>query len=248
MSKVDYYANILQSLDDWEPYLLENSGLPGRRANIELARAFAAAGDEERIERFLTNIPELAPTNSPREFLAFCGVLGLGQLVAQGQVERLAALRQAAVDPRWRVREAVAMALQRYGQTAPAALLMEMRTWAQGGALERRAAAAALCEPGFLGEDWIVEETLAIVDEITGSLKGEADGKSEQFRILRQALGYCWSVVVAANPERGKARMEQWLADDDEDIRWIMKQNLTKKRLQKMDEAWVAAWEARLSA
>jgi hypothetical protein len=248
MSKVDHYASILSSLEEWQPYLLENSGLPGPRGNIELARAFAAFGDEGRIERYLANAPEEAPTNSPREFLAFCGVLGLGQLAAQGQVERMAKLRLAATDPRWRVREAVAMALQTYGQTAPAALLAEMREWAQGELLERRAAAAGLCEPSFLTEDWIVEETLAILDEITDSLKGEADRKSEEFRVLRQGLGYCWSVAAVAEPERGKAKMEKWLADEDRDIRWIMKQNLKKKRLQKMDGAWVAAWEARLSA
>ena len=34
--------------------------------------------------------------------------------------------------------------------------------------------------------------------------------------------------------------MEKWLASPDPDIRWIMRENLKKNRLVKMDAAWVA--------
>ena len=54
--------------------------------------------------------------NSPEEFLACCGVLGLGKLLVQGQSARLDTLHLFASDPRWRTREAVAMALQAYGR------------------------------------------------------------------------------------------------------------------------------------
>jgi hypothetical protein len=60
------------------------------------------------------------------EFLAFCGVLGLGKLIAQGQLDLLPRLRNYASDPHWRTREAVAMALQRWGQVDMANLLQEM--------------------------------------------------------------------------------------------------------------------------
>ena len=52
-------------------------------------------------------------------------------------------------------------------------------------------------------------------------------------------MAYCWSVVVAALPEDGKPMMERWLYSEDKDIRWMMKENLKKNRLVKMDEAWV---------
>ena len=39
---------------------------------------------------------------------------------------------------------------------------------------------------------------------------------------------------------------ERWLVSDDKDIRWIMKQNLGKKRLERLDATWVEAWQARL--
>jgi hypothetical protein len=60
--------------------------------------------------------------------------------------------------------------------------------------------------------------------------------------VLRQGLGYCWSVAVAALPEEGKPLMEKWCADPDPDIRWIMRENLRKNRLVRMDPAWSARW------
>jgi hypothetical protein len=35
---------------------------------------------------------------------------------------------------------------------------------------------------------------------------------------------------------------------EDWDVRWIMKQNLSKKRLARMDAEWVAACQAQLDA
>jgi hypothetical protein len=40
--------------------------------------------------------------------------------------------------------------------------------------------------------------------------------------------------------------MEKWIGSDDKDVRWIMKQNLKKKRLIRMDEDWAAAQLERL--
>jgi hypothetical protein len=44
---------------------------------------------------------------------------------------------------------------------------------------------------------------------------------------------------VAALPGEGKALMEKWMGATDPDIRWIMKENLKKSRLVRMDAAWV---------
>ena len=69
----------------------------------------------------------------------------------------------------------------------------------------------------------------------------ETDEKSrdEAFKVLRQGMGYCWSVAVVALPEDGKPLMEHWVNSEDKDIRWMMKENLKKNRLVKLDEAWV---------
>ncbi len=59
-----------------------------------------------------------------------------------------------------------------------------------------------------------------------------------------EALGYAWSVVVVAKPVEGQARFAGWAQQDDANIRWIVRENLKKTRLQKMDAEWVAAMRA----
>lgn len=247
MSRVEAYRETLRALDDWDAFLLSESGLPGPRGNIELARAVAEEGDEALFRRYLTWDAEAAPTQSPYEFLAFCGVLGLGRLLAEGRADVLDTLREHASDPRWRVREAVAMALQRWGAADMDGLLEAMQTWARGDLLERRAAAAAVCEPALLGEARHVEQVLALLDDITASMLAVEDRKNNAFKALRKGMGYCWSVAAAALPEQGKAAMERWFGSDDPDVRWMMRQNLSKKRLSRADGEWVARWKAALS-
>lgn len=246
MSKTEGYRETLRNLKNWDSFLLKESGLPGRRANIELARALAEEGDEELFRRYLAFDAEKAPTNSPEEFLAFCGVLGLGRLLAQGKMEVLETLRQCASDPRWRIREAVAMALQRLGQVEMDLLLEEMEKWSQGILLERRAAAAALCEPALLCEEEHVKRVLEILDDITASVQDVEARRSVEFKALRKGLGYCWSVAVVALPDEGKRTMERWFSSGDKDVLWIMRENLRKKRLARMDAEWVETWKAEL--
>jgi HEAT repeat protein len=244
--KIDEYRVVLESLDRWEPYLLEHSGLPGPRGNIELGQAAADAGALERFDALLRWTPDRAPVGSREEFLAFCGTVGLGKLAAGGSREVLPRLRELASDPRWRVREAVAMALQRVGAVDMPALLREMRSWAKGNDLERRAAAAALCEPALLGKEKDAVAVLSILDRITADLARSRDRSSDGFRALRKGLAYCWSVAVAAAPDRGRTLMERWIGSEDPDVRWVMKQNLAKKRIAAAGAEWVAAMTAEL--
>lgn len=239
MSRIDEYRVTLQSLSDWDTYLLQESGLPGPRGNLELAQAVAEEGDRARFERYLKYNPQVAPTNTPQEFLAFCGVVGLGRLLAEGDRAQLAVLRTWANDPRWRLREAVAMALQRYGDQDFDGLLAAMQDWAGGTPLERRAVVAALCEPRLLSDPDRVERVQDLLDRVTASLGTVQDRRDENFKALRKALGYGWSVAVAAHPASGKPRTERWLNSPDPDVRWILRENLKKNRLLKMDPAWV---------
>lgn len=246
MSKFDEYRAILQALDSWDAFLLQESRLPGPRANLELAFAVAMEGDEALFLRYASLDEARAPANSQREFLAFCGVLGLGYLAARGQKRHLSAVRNCASDARWRIREAVALGLQRYGKEDMGGLVDEMESWMKGNLFERRAAVAALCEPGLLCDPKWARRVFDILDWITCSVTKEANRKSEGFRVLRKGLGYGWSVAVAAHPGIGKARMERWIGAEDGDIRWIMKQNLKRKRLGRMEDDWVEAQLARL--
>jgi hypothetical protein len=235
MSKLNDYCQTIKSLDDWIPYLKKESGLPGPRGNLELAHAVAQIGNKKRFEQLLSFE---AQENTPEVFLVFCGVMGLGKLAA-GEPKYFERLRGYASDTRWRIREAVASGLQLTGDQDMSLLLKEMQKWSKGNWYEKRAAAAALAEPRLLKKPKEIEKVLHILDQITASMETKEDMKDEAYKILRQGMGYCWSVVLVALPDIGKPLFEAWLTSEDKDIRWMMKENLKKNRLVKMDAEWV---------
>jgi len=241
MGKVEEYRQALQDLDTWDEYLKAESCLPGPRANLELAYAAGLEGTRAQLTAYAELDPGAAPRNTPEEFLAVCGVIGLGYLMARGEGDYFTVLKEKANDSRWRIREAVALGLQEYGREEMENLLLEMQEWSQGSLLGRRAAVAALCEPVLLTQPEHASRILEILDGITASLQLDEQRKSDDFKTLRKGLGYGWSVAEAAQLEMGKPYMEKWIRSQDPDIRWIMKQNLKKKRLSRMDQDWVQA-------
>lgn len=239
MKKFEAYIQQLNSMDDWDEFLLSESGLPGPRGNLELIEAVAQVGSEDTFLRYLAFKQELAPTNSKEEFLAACGTVGLGRLIQEGKTEYLSTLRTLSSDSRWRTRESVAMALQLYGVSDMDGLINIMTEWSLGSCFEKRAVAAALCEPKLLCNKEQVVQVLKILDNITKAICGIEDRKDEGFIALKKGMGYCWSVAIVAAPEVGKKLFEKWIGNGDKDIRWIVKENLNKNRLIKMDESWV---------
>jgi hypothetical protein len=211
VSKTEYYRTTLRSLADWDDFLLKESRLPGPRANLELVSVVADEGTEAQFEHFLTFDAQRFPANTQGEFLAVCGAVGLGRLLAQGDCSVLETLRKCSSDSRWRVREGVAIAL----------------------------AAASLCEPRLLKQKECAQQTLVLLDRITASISSANDRNTDEFKALKKGMGYCWSVAVAANPAAGMPLMEHWFSTADKDIRWIMRENLKKKRLERMNAGWV---------
>jgi hypothetical protein len=61
MTAFDEYRRTLQDLGDVQPFLLERSGLPGPRGNIELAQAMAEVGTRKQFDRFVSFTPDRAP-------------------------------------------------------------------------------------------------------------------------------------------------------------------------------------------
>ena len=230
-----------------KPTCWQTPTCPGPRGNLELAQAVAEVGTPGFFNRCLRFDPASAPVNHPAEFLVFCGVLGLGRLMAEGDFSHLPTLRHYASDPRWRTREAAAMALQNLGKHDLGRLMEIAKGWSEGSWLERRGAVAALAEPVLLTDPEHVRRVLDLFDDITASLEGAADRSDEAFRVLRQALGYAWSVVVAALPEEGVRHMESWLRSTDPDVHWVMKENLKKKRLERALPDWTAAWRGKMN-
>jgi hypothetical protein len=243
MGKIDDYRAQLRSLPlgDWDAYLRANSNLPGPRGNLELAAAVAEEAPAEWLVSHGYCDAEDAAGDTPECFVACCAVQGLGRLAGRGDIRAVAIIKRQASDARWRIRESVAMALQRIGETNMGCLLDVASDLAAGGPFEQRAAAAGLAEPRLLKDPDDAPRVLAILDSITQSIANSTERKTDAFHALRQGMGYCWSVVIAAYPATARPAFERWLASNDTDVRWMLKENLEKKRLERLDSAWVAS-------
>jgi hypothetical protein len=232
--------------------------------NLALVRAFADVVGEvvaqpappvARLEALLDGWAALpldgAPVNDPREIWPGAAVLAYGQVAVRRSDwwgDEIGKLQRAASDPRWRVRELVATALQRMLAADWPRTLAALQTWLTAGdPLVIRAAVAAVAEPPLLTTPDRGADALAIQ---VGALAWvgrvpPADRRGEPMRTLRQALGYTISVAVAAAPDAGFAWLEQLAASADPDLQWIVRENLKKARLARWPDR-VAAVQARL--
>jgi HEAT repeat protein len=210
---------------DWTLYLSAHSGLPGPRANLELARAVADVADPDQLNQLLA---------TDDEFSVLCGTIGLGRLLAEGNGEIEERLRATAADERWRVREGVAMALQRLGDADLPWLVDIVDRWASDpDPLVQRAALAGICEPRLLRTPWAAARAVEVCERVTRALVAQPPGlrRTESMRTLRQAHGYCWSVAVAADRVAGLSRFKALATQDDPDVAWIVRENSKKARL-----------------
>jgi hypothetical protein len=213
-------------------YLLEHSNLPGPRGNLELAHAFADWAPDPLVDA-------LAPDDD--EFVRCCTVLALGERLARREDPVLVmTLHRHARDPRWRIREAVATGLQRVGDRDLPRLVRIVGAWVRDeDPLVQRAAVAGICEPRLLAGVNGATPALAACRVATDSLASlpEPARRRDDVRTLRQALGYCWSVAIAADPAPGLAELMRLEASTDPDVQWIVRENRRKARLQRVLEA-----------
>ena len=84
-----------------------------------------------------------------------------------------------------------------------------------------------------------VFKVLQILDTITKSIVDVENRKDEGFVALKKGLAYCWSVAIVYNSDEGKKMFEKWIGCQDKDINWIIRENLKKDRLIRIDGAWV---------
>jgi hypothetical protein len=210
-----------------EAFLRANSRVPGPRANLEL---LMIAGDQIEPQLALEWAARPIGADPTDVFVVMVGLVGLGRRAGLGDEMGLPLLRRRAGDAEWRIREAVAMGLQRLGDDRPQRLAEVALEWVGGTPLEARAAVAAVAEPRLLKKPPAIEPALDVLDIATQKAVDSRD------RVLRQALGYAWSVVVAADPARGLSRFEAWEARSagDADLDWIVRENRAKSRMKKL--------------
>lgn len=270
MSKRENYAHELYPLfdafittgddEDLLNYLIANSNLPGPRGNLELAEAFgdaiAQCAKDDNLYHLCQTMTAVsadeAPTGDPREFIPFCGAVGIGSLGAAFPTlftEAMLALQALSNDPRWRMREAVRIGCHKlvasHGQDA----LQAFESWiADGSVLELRAIAAGVAEPTLLKNDETAQAALELHQAILDQVLKIEDRKSDEFKALRKGLGYTLSLVVQALPEEGFRFVRELVATQDKDVLWIVKENLKKNRLVKNFPVQVESIKSSLEA
>jgi hypothetical protein len=265
MSKKEGYKKVLADLlteflntgdaEEIREYLISNSSLPGPRGNLELADAFAEVVEDYSIKNpleiwglasRLTNVsPDEAPVNNPKEFLPFCGAVAVGVIGSVHETfyrKAFTSLRKLANDPRWRTREAVAIALQKMIARQSKNTLKGLEAWIdKNGWLVMRAVAAGVAEPALLRDEQTARNALELHKRIFAQILATKERKSDEFKTLRQGLGYSLSVVICAIPQEGFEYMRQLIDSQDADVIWVAKENLKKNRLVRKFPNEVAA-------
>lgn len=99
----------------------------------------------------------------------------------------------------------------------------------------------------MLTSNEVTSSILNILEDVTLSIANSKENKSEAFEVLKKGLAYCWNVAIVACPDKGKNLFEKWVGNKNKEIIWIVKENLRKKRLLKMDSEWVSNQMAKLS-
>jgi len=230
-------------------YLLENSNLPGKRGNLELAFSFGdyieeiCGNDSSDCFRFCLDLISENPiernTARNEEFLPFCAVVALGRIGKHHQNKRkniLGILKENAKDGRWRIREAVAVALQDLLVAAPDETISELKKWVrEDHYLVHRAGAAGFAEPRLMKNVEIAKAALTVHKEIISRVEAEKDTKSEHFKVLVKGLCYTLSVVVTGNEAEGFRYLEELVKRKNPVIRKIVKENLKKNRLRRLN-------------
>lgn len=218
-------------------YLLKNSNLPGPRGNLKLLYDFSETAKEEIIEKCLDYIkPDIK--NSPEEFVAMCGVLSFSIKNKNYVKDVITFLKITANHGSWRIREAVAMAIQEIFKDNMKESIQELKGLVGGSELEKRAVVAGLCEPKLLNDKDVNKEILNILLSITKSFSHD-NKLSREEDSLKKSLGYGWSVVISKEKEEGKKRFEELFKYKGKHINWIIRENLKKSRLKTMDNEWV---------
>jgi hypothetical protein len=231
--------------------LLAGSGLPGPRLNLRLVGAFGRAVATlvippepvpvDALERLLDGWASLsedeAPGDQPAVILPCAAVRAYGDVgVARPDWwdDETTKLHGAACDPRWRVREVVAQALQLLLAADWPRTAGLLSTWASDhDPLVVRAAAAAVAEPPLLkaapdragSADAIQRLAVTSYQALPPEARRTPAGKA-----LRQALAYTISVTTAATKDL--TLLNTLAASDDPDLLWIAHQNLKKSRLR----------------
>lgn len=234
------------------------SGLPGTRANVAVAQAFAnecvargKAADELAFD-MATLHADVAPGASPREFLPMCGVLAIGGRAAVDPSLRkktIAVLHEAAEDLRFRVREAVPLALAKIGGAMGDALVRDVASW-MDGFFQATAVLLALAHPAWLPSIDRADEVIARLDEAYELAKKapRAAARYPGRKALVEALAVAPSAVAARFGVPVFDALARWSSTEMPELRDAIAANLRAGNLASRYAAEIERVRAALDA
>jgi len=230
----------------FEPALLrslleKHSGLPGPRANLELAVALgdAAADAGAAGRKLLLEWAQLGPDEAPHgaraEYVPVAALCALG-VVAVRPDERqrcVAVLHDAALDSRWRLREAAALGLQRLGELETPALVEVLQPWVDEADLVVRLVMVTTAHPPILHEAGVRALGWDAAERALERVRRRRTESAETLRVLTAALSFVPSVYTAAEPRENFRRLGRWAEAHEPAVKKIVVANLRKARLAK---------------
>ncbi|MBN1559825.1 hypothetical protein JW998_06215 [candidate division KSB1 bacterium] len=264
LSKKDIHLQELREYSalgkELQMYLLDHSNLPGKRGNLELAAAFRdyieeiyAGNESPCLQYCLCLIAENPPEKSligNEEFLPFCAIVALGRIGRIDASKRNAVIeliKENAQDERWRIREAVAMAIQDLLAVDPAQLIHQLVKWTnENNPLLHRAIVAGLAEPPLMKNPTIARAALQMHKTIINKIEMEKNVRDIHFQVLVKGLCYTLSVIITGIEEEGFSYLEELVNKQHPVIRKIARENLKKNRLKLLNERKVAALQVKL--
>jgi len=227
-----------QSLMD---LLARGSRLPGTRANMDLAEAFAQqcrslGARADAVALALARLPpDEAPGATAREFLPVCGLLAIGARGAADERARkrmVSELHAHADDLRFRVRDAVVQALARVGTAAGESLVRDVASW-MDGYFHAAAVLRALAEDPWLAA---LHEAAPVVERLDEAFVLVRDAPRAAARwpghkALLEALAAAPAPIAARFGVPVFDLLERWAATRDPALQEALAATLDSRRL-----------------
>ncbi|SHH01301.1 hypothetical protein SAMN02745245_00332 [Anaerosphaera aminiphila DSM 21120] len=227
--------------DSVNTYLLHNSNLPGKRANLTLMQSFSEVistlNPSEELYNYLTSIfNSTSNGNDENTMLVICGLIGLGNFYNKNSLKKseiTTLLIQAMNDSRWRVREIVTESLKIIAINSYSEFQKIIDSMSEPTLLEQRAIIATLAHPIILKTNSQIEYSLRALDIIFKNFS-KLDSKKdiENYKALKKGLSFAPSVIVAAGPVEGFDILKKYI-NINKSINSAIKENLKKSKLLK---------------
>ncbi|WP_159641519.1 hypothetical protein [Erysipelothrix anatis] len=220
-------------------FLLANSNLPGRMANLTLANQVADyyMNNDYNFAYLSAMTLNHKDANVPEVFVVMCKLITLGsifeRLSSDEKIVVLNVLSESA-NGSWRIKEAVAMAFQRIGMCNEALLIDTFNAYLKTGTFsQKRAVVATLADYQLLESQVLCDYSLVVSNCLLAEIStlGPSLYKHEDFKVLEKGLAYAISVFVAVDPKQGFELLSKYAQSDNKVIKKIIKSNLGKKRL-----------------